>query len=189
MPSRQQKRQKQKVREGKCSQCGRARHYSKKYCDDCLDKIRERRYEKRDVRSPRRPYLPRRNPKTFSPYRLRKGERRALKCVEYPDVMRPRTRAECWNVPRPCPFVSCKYHLYLDINKCGSFTLTFPGKEPWEVNPSCALDVAEEGGHTLEEVGNILGVTRERIRQIEKEGKEKLEADPDMQQLERERAA
>lgn len=32
---------------------------------------------------------------------------------------------------------------------------------------SCALDVADAGGSTLEEVGGILNLTRERIRQIE----------------------
>lgn len=32
---------------------------------------------------------------------------------------------------------------------------------------SCVLDVAALGGLTLEEVGDILGVTRERVRQIE----------------------
>ena len=34
--------------------------------------------------------------------------------------------------------------------------------------PSCALDVAAEGGVTLERVGKILGITRERVRQIER---------------------
>ena len=33
--------------------------------------------------------------------------------------------------------------------------------------PSCVLDVAEQGGLTLDEVGQILGVSRERVRQIE----------------------
>jgi len=35
------------------------------------------------------------------------------------------------------------------------------------VDPSCALDVAEDGPKTLAQVGEILGVTRERVRQIE----------------------
>lgn len=43
-----------------------------------------------------------------------------------------------------------------------------------ELDESCALDVAERGQHTLKEVGDMLGVTRERIRQIEVEAKRKL---------------
>ncbi len=31
---------------------------------------------------------------------------------------------------------------------------------------TCALDVADAGEHTLEEVGELYGITRERIRQI-----------------------
>ena len=39
---------------------------------------------------------------------------------------------------------------------------------------SCALDVAEKGGITLEEVGAIMNLTRERIRQVETRGLLKL---------------
>jgi DNA-directed RNA polymerase sigma subunit (sigma70/sigma32) len=39
---------------------------------------------------------------------------------------------------------------------------------------TCALDVADRGGITLEEVGEILNLTRERIRQVEVKGLEKL---------------
>ncbi|MCB9536384.1 MAG: hypothetical protein H6704_08970 [Myxococcales bacterium] len=39
---------------------------------------------------------------------------------------------------------------------------------------TCALDVAERGGITLEEVGEILNLTRERIRQVEVKGLQKL---------------
>lgn len=83
---------------------------------------------------------------------------------------RPRTRGDCIDVPRPCPFVGCEYNNYLDINgDNGSLKINFPDKEPWEIEPrgSCALDVADEAGCTLEEVGTILNVSRERIRQIE----------------------
>lgn len=69
---------------------------------------------------------------------------------------------------RPCPFVSCKYHLYLDVNpETGSLKINFPEREPWELSETCALDVADRAGMTLEEVGQILNLTRERIRQIE----------------------
>ena len=41
---------------------------------------------------------------------------------------------------------------------------------------TCALDVADRGGTTLEEVGAIMNLTRERIRQVEVKGLAKLAA-------------
>jgi hypothetical protein len=90
---------------------------------------------------------------------------------------RPRTRADCANGSRPCLFVSCKHHLYLDVNpETGSVKLNFPDKEIWELEETCALDVADRGGITLEEVGTIMNLTRERIRQVETRGLLKLRA-------------
>ncbi len=96
---------------------------------------------------------------------------------------RPKTRADCVSSARPCVFVSCKYNLYLDVNpETGSIKLNFPDKELWELEFTCALDVAEKGGITLEEVGEIMNLTRERIRQVETRGLEKVrtatEAEP-----------
>jgi len=93
------------------------------------------------------------------------------------DATRPRLRAECENGPRPCPYLSCKHHLYLDINPAtGSIKLNFPDKELWDLPETCALDVADRGGVTLEEVGTLLNLTRERIRQLETHGLLKLRA-------------
>ena len=39
---------------------------------------------------------------------------------------------------------------------------------------TCSLDVADRGGITLEEVGAILNLTRERIRQVEVRGLSKI---------------
>jgi len=90
---------------------------------------------------------------------------------------RPRSRAECANAARPCMFVSCKHHLYLDVNpETGSIKLNFPDREIWELDETCALDVADRGGITLEEVGTIMNLTRERIRQVETRGLLKLRA-------------
>ena len=80
---------------------------------------------------------------------------------------RPHTRADCELGIRPCPYVGCKYNLYLDVAKNGTLKLNFPGLEPGEMQVSCVLDIAEQGGVTLEVVGNCFNVTRERIRQIE----------------------
>lgn len=81
---------------------------------------------------------------------------------------RPKTRGECADVPRPCPYVTCRYHLYLDVHpRTGSVTTYHPTKEPDELEESCALDVADGGAVTLQEVGEMLQLSRERIRQIE----------------------
>ncbi len=100
--------------------------------------------------------------------------RRLTRAELYPpveDVERPRTRAECREAARPCPWVACKHHLYLDINpRTGSIKLNFPELEPWELEHTCALDVAEAGGKTLEEIGAITNLTRERVRQVEVRG-------------------
>jgi hypothetical protein len=93
------------------------------------------------------------------------------------EANRPRTRADCANAARPCMFVSCKHHLYLDVNPgTGSIKLNFPDKEIGELDETCALDVADRGGITLEEVGSIMNLTRERIRQVETRGLLKLRA-------------
>src|SRR5439155_1285797 len=76
---------------------------------------------------------------------------------------------------RPCPYVSCKYNLYVDVNpRTGSVKMNFPDKELWELAETCALDVADRAGITLEEVGVIMNLTRERVRQLEMRGLAKL---------------
>lgn len=97
------------------------------------------------------------------------------------DYWKPRTRNECVDGPRPCPFVSCQHHLYLDVSaRTGAIKLNFPDLEVWEMNETCALDVADRGGTTLEDVGAIMNLTRERIRQVEVKALAKLEALRDM---------
>ncbi|MDQ2644897.1 MAG: DNA-binding protein [Myxococcota bacterium] len=92
--------------------------------------------------------------------------RRALELER--EFERPETRSECLNGPRPCPFVSCKHHLYLDVSPTtGTIKLNFPELEVWELAESCALDVAEQGAQPVERTSSLMNVTRERIRQIE----------------------
>jgi hypothetical protein len=114
--------------------------------------------------------------KTIAPKRLTRDEKKLALSLVYPeDVDRPRLRSECQNMPRPCPFVSCGHHLYLDVNpQSGAIKLNFPHLEVWEMAETCALDVADRGGITLEEVGAILNLTRERIRQVEVRGLTKI---------------
>lgn len=83
----------------------------------------------------------------------------------------PRLRAHCRAGARPCPYVTCKYNLYLDVSHAGSIMPNFPEVEPGGTfgTDSCVLDVAERNpdGLTLEEVGKLFNLTRERIRQVE----------------------
>jgi hypothetical protein len=128
----------------------------------------------RKVRRRRRRTRPR--SKTIAMKRLTREELR-VGAIMYPpvDVPRPSTREQCREDVRPCPWVACKHHLYLDINpETGSIKINFPDLEPWELRHTCALDVAERGGITLEEVGEIMNLTRERIRQVEVRGLLKL---------------
>lgn len=84
--------------------------------------------------------------------------------------LRPRTRAECSSSIRPCPFVSCSRHLFLDVDeKTGAITYNFPGLEPDELTETCAMDVARNNpsGLVLEDVGDLMNMSRERVRQLE----------------------
>lgn len=60
------------------------------------------------------------------------------------DNGRPRTRGECIDGPRPCPWVSCRYHL----------------EHPAE---SCALDVADRGPSTVRRIGKLLGMPQTTV--------------------------
>ena len=116
---------------------------------------------------------------TIAMKRVSRAERaafaEAFPIADVADVPRPTTRAECRQHTGPCPWVACKHHLYLDINPLtGSIKLNFPDLEPWELQHTCALDVAEQGARTLEQVGEITNLTRERVRQVEALGISKL---------------
>ena len=114
--------------------------------------------------------------KTIAPRRLTKEElRQAALLPVIDDAERPQVRSDCAGAARPCPWVSCKHHLYLDVNPMtGSIKLNFPDLDVSEMRETCSLDVADRGGITLEEVGEILNLTRERIRQVEVRGLLKL---------------
>jgi Sigma-70, region 4 len=123
--------------------------------------------------------------RTISVKRMTKRELEIGRML-YPetDYYKPNTRAECIDGPRPCPYVSCQHHLFLDVSaRTGAIKLNFPDLEVWDMNESCALDVADRGGTTLEDVGAIMNLTRERIRQVEVKALAKLHALDDMMDL------
>lgn len=89
--------------------------------------------------------------------------------AENPPPPRPRTRGECINGPRPCPYV-CRFSLLYEVTDRGGLKILHP--DPDYDGPSCALDVADAGARTLEEVSVLLNVSRERVRQLEEAGLE-----------------
>lgn len=105
-------------------------------------------------------------------YRLDQGRR------AYPErVERPRTRAECPPDGEVCGFVSCKYHMAIDVSPAnGSIKFNapitigddgVPDLDLTAMSETCALRAAERGGMTLEEIGAAFNLTRERVRMIE----------------------
>ena len=78
---------------------------------------------------------------------------------------RPVKRADCLEGPRPCPHSRCRYHLQREIAE---------DKLPEAPIETCALDLADRGRNTLEEIAPHMGVSRERIRQMEAEALRKL---------------
>jgi hypothetical protein len=132
-----------------------------------ITREQRRSRRKRDVRA-----------RTISVKRMTKRELEIGRLL-YPEngYWKPKTRSQCADGPRPCPFVSCKHHLFVDVSaKTGAIKLNFPDLDVWDMNESCALDVADRGGTTLEDVGAIMNLTRERIRQVEVKALAKLES-------------
>ena len=83
----------------------------------------------------------------------------------YPDI------AQCVDSEPPgagCSHTDCRYHL--------------ANRGYWEhhLRPTrdCSLDVANEGPHTLDEVAAVLGVSGERVRQVEEQAFEQLRDNP-----------
>src|SRR5690606_7767913 len=74
-----------------------------------------------------KPIVRRHRAKAIAMKRLTKEELR-IGALLYPErsYWRPTSRGECANVARPCPYVSCKYHLYIDVNpSTGSIKVNF----------------------------------------------------------------
>jgi Sigma-70, region 4 len=143
--------------------------------EEAVTREQRRSRRKRDVRA-----------RTISVKRMTKRELELGRLL-YPDMedaQKPKKREDCMGMDRPCPFVSCKHHLYLDVSaRTGAIKLNFPDLEVWEMKETCALDISDRGGTTLEEVGAIMNLTRERIRQVEVKGLAKLQALKDMSSL------
>ena len=83
--------------------------------------------------------------------------------------------AEILSHSRPCIRV-CPYSLLYEVTDRGGLKILHPdasGAPDLDYQgPSCALDEADAGEHTLEEVAVVLNISRERVRQLEDAGLE-----------------
>lgn len=91
------------------------------------------------------------------------------------EAARPRTRGDCRGGDRPCPFASCKYHLlwerpeaWMAPDEGGDLRSDDELLDLLDRMPgTCTLDAADEDGMGLAEAARLLGISRERMRQIE----------------------
>jgi hypothetical protein len=88
------------------------------------------------------------------------------------ECQRPRTRGACGE-ERPCPWVGCRFHLYMDVTGT-TIKYNLPEIPIEKTKYSCALDIADGGERSLEFIGALMSLTRERVRQIEKNALDKL---------------
>lgn len=84
-------------------------------------------------------------------------------------LVRPRTRGECPPRSEPCPFVTCRFHLWTDrVLDRRRRVVDFRETAAWgDEEHTCVLRQADHGGLTLDQIARIYGLTRERIRQVE----------------------
>jgi hypothetical protein len=92
-----------------------------------------------------------------------------------PSTVRPRTRGDCVDGPRPCPFVACRQHLLIhsigiDREPRSHFA------ELDEMPETCALDVADRGPHGFREIGEMLNVSHALIEIVVNKGLAKMRA-------------
>lgn len=78
---------------------------------------------------------------------------------------------------RPCIRASCRWHLLLEISARGRVKVNFPEALDGDFDAmadTCALDIVDRGGASLEGVGRAMNITRERVRQIEEQAMNKM---------------
>jgi predicted XRE-type DNA-binding protein len=65
--------------------------------------------------------------------------------------------------------VSCRHHLYAEVrfDKEGRAVLSLPTVSLEEMEHTCSLDVAEQGGAEQSSIASLLQLTQARISQLE----------------------
>jgi hypothetical protein len=84
---------------------------------------------------------------------------------------RPRTRADCVDGERPCPWSSCRFHRAIEVTSRGSIVYVQSEVDPWDLPDSCLLDIVDRGDPlTQDDVAQLLDLTRARVGQLERVG-------------------
>jgi hypothetical protein len=98
----------------------------------------------------------------------------------------PKHYADCMGKPEPCRHVFCEHHMVWCFIWGKKPTIRALLDKAESLKYTCVLKAVEkkQGGLTLQEVGDILGITRERIRQIEEEALRKIGGPKIRKQLE-----
>lgn len=87
----------------------------------------------------------------------------------------PESRSECAGGARPCPYVTCRYHLLLDIGEGGRLLKARDFDEGdadgiaealREMPETCALDVADRGSTISRVIGDAMGVRRDTVEML-----------------------
>ncbi len=93
-----------------------------------------------------------------------------MKLPVYPEK-RPETREGCADMPRPCPFLTCKWHLGHEAIGPDVDDDTLAEAIASETGDTCALDVADRGPQTERWVAQLMGLSHQRVHQLSRDAK------------------
>ena len=111
------------------------------------------------------------------------------KVKEMLDIIRPRTYDDCldagWGTKEnPCPFFSCKNNLFLDVTEDGEIKYIHKKKDFDQIQETCLNRAIENGPLDFKQISELIGVVRERARQIKNEAKEKIKQTTEFKKME-----
>lgn len=107
--------------------------------------------------------------------------RKRLHLVTYAQSERPRTRGDCVDGPRPCPYVTCTHHLAIEVTHNGGIKALRPdifdadGVPDLErLSETCVLDVADRVPEP-DEIRGLLNISQQLVDRITERALKKLE--------------
>lgn len=95
--------------------------------------------------------------------------------------MIPTTRSECLQGPRPCPFISCQWHLWRLHKAVAPIVRRSNPDEAVDavlaMPETCALDLSDKP-HQYREIAEVLGVSHQAVFDVEQHARAKLAGRP-----------